>query len=100
MDCPASVAGGAMLRWAVLIVGAHPVPPTVSVAWICGPHQSARSAAQVHLNLDSFGHIHFILPRWWRWELHTKIRKYWFVEYLIFSLPSPIKQNPKTLMKY
>src|SRR5438128_12498185 len=63
-----------MLRWVVLVVSAHPVPPTVSVAWICGPHESARSAAQAHLNMDAFGHRHSVLPRWWRRELHTKIK--------------------------
>src|SRR6266498_3629599 len=70
MDYP-HVAGEAILRWVVLVVGAHLVPPTVSVAWICGPHQSARSAAQAHLSMDAFGHRHSILPRWWRRELHT-----------------------------
>ena len=55
MDYPAPVAGGAMLRWVVLVVGAHPVPPTVSVAWICGPHESARSAAQAHLTWTPSG---------------------------------------------
>ena len=79
MDYPAPVAGGAMLQWIVLVVGAHPVPPTVSVAWICGPHESARSAAQAHLNMDAFGHRHSVLPRWWRRELHRKIRNGWFV---------------------
>src|SRR5881394_2989789 len=54
MDYPPHVAGEAILRWIVLVVGAHPVPSTVSVAWICGPHQSARSAAQAHLNMDTF----------------------------------------------
>src|SRR5438128_12474881 len=42
MDYP-HVAGEAMLRWVVLVVRAHPVPPTVSVAWICRLYQSARS---------------------------------------------------------
>ena len=78
MDYP-HVAGEAILRWIVLVVGAHPVPSTVSVAWICGLYQSARSAAQEHLNMDAFGHRHSILPRWWRRELHMKIRKCWFV---------------------
>src|SRR5437868_8619287 len=90
MDYLAPVAGGAMLRWIVLVVGAHPVPPTVSVAWICGPHESARSAAQAHLNMDAFGHRHSVLPRWWRRELHRKIRNGWFVlvffPYLLFYL--------------
>src|SRR5438105_10369170 len=78
MDYP-HVAGEAILRWVVLVVDAHPEPPTVSVAWNDRPHQSARSATQAHLNMHAFGHRHSALPRWWRRELHTKIRKYWFV---------------------
>ena len=69
MDYP-HVAGEAMLRWVVLVVRAHPVPPTVSVAWICRLHQSARSATQAHLNTHAFGHRYSVLPRWWRRELH------------------------------
>ena len=79
MDYPPHVAGEAILRWVVLVVGAHLVPPTVSVAWICGPHQSVRSAAQAHLNMNVFGHRHSILHRWWRRKLYTKIRKCWFL---------------------
>ena len=73
MDYP-HVAGEAIMWWIVLVVGAHPVPPIVRVAWNCRPHQSARSATQAHLNMHAFGHRHFILPRWWRRELHRKIR--------------------------
>src|SRR5438105_15748533 len=68
MDYPAPVAGEG--RWVVLVVGAHPVSPTISVAWNCGSHQPARSATQAHLNVDAFGHRHSLLPRWWRRELH------------------------------
>ena len=79
MDYPPPVTREAILRWIVLVVGAHPVLPPISVAWICRLHQSARSAAQAHLNMDAFEHKHSVLPRWWRWELHRKVRNGWFV---------------------
>src|SRR5438105_12259825 len=78
MDYP-HVAGEAILRWVVLVVGAHPVPPTVSVACIFRPHQSARSATQAHLHMHAFGHGHSVLMVWWRRELHRKIWNGWFV---------------------